>query len=122
MHTNPGPWLDREFYTQFEERTTCLEKIYTDSKIPGFTGKVDGKITLNENIADNEGVKLAFKVHRKLGKKLGADGRFEEMQEFNNDQMFFLSYAMFFCNKNAYNQKYLRRWVSTSIYAPDMLR
>ncbi|RCN33338.1 hypothetical protein ANCCAN_20833 [Ancylostoma caninum] len=44
------------------------------------------------------------------------------MQEFNNDQMFFLSYAMFFCNKNAYNQKYLRRWVSTSIYAPDVLR
>ncbi|RCN33339.1 hypothetical protein ANCCAN_20834 [Ancylostoma caninum] len=62
MHTNPGPWLSREFYTQFEERTTCLEKMYTDSKIPGFTGKVDGKITLNENIADNEGVKLAFKV------------------------------------------------------------
>ncbi|EPB69152.1 hypothetical protein ANCCEY_11757, partial [Ancylostoma ceylanicum] len=54
-------WLPDEFYNQFHERTSCLIKMYNDSKISRTNLKVDGIKTLPENIADNEGVKLAFK-------------------------------------------------------------
>ncbi|EPB70275.1 hypothetical protein ANCCEY_10630 [Ancylostoma ceylanicum] len=87
-------WLPDEFYNQFHERTSCLIKMYNDSEIITIDSKVDGIRTLHENIADNEGVKLAFKAYRKLEKKFGAEGRFEKMQDFTNEQMFFLGYSM----------------------------
>ncbi|EYC22090.1 hypothetical protein Y032_0018g3704 [Ancylostoma ceylanicum] len=55
-------WLPDEFYNQFHERTSCLVKIYNDSEPSIEDLKVDGIKTLSENIADNEGVKLALKV------------------------------------------------------------
>ncbi|EPB77558.1 peptidase family M13 [Ancylostoma ceylanicum] len=65
LQTNFSYWLGREFYIQYEEKIKCLINMYNDVKIPGYNGKMDGKFTLAENIADNEGVKLAFKVTSK---------------------------------------------------------
>ncbi|RCN32369.1 hypothetical protein ANCCAN_21827, partial [Ancylostoma caninum] len=59
-HTDFAEWLGPEFYEQFKERTACLITMYKESKIDGF--KVNGHSTLEENIADNEGAKLAFKI------------------------------------------------------------
>ncbi|RCN26016.1 hypothetical protein ANCCAN_28266, partial [Ancylostoma caninum] len=61
-HANFVEWLGPEFYEQFKERTACLVRMYDESKIDGFNFKVNGQSTLEENIADNEGAKLAFKV------------------------------------------------------------
>ncbi|RCN25762.1 hypothetical protein ANCCAN_28523, partial [Ancylostoma caninum] len=58
-HTDFAEWLGPEFYEQFKERTACLITMYKESKIDGL--KVNGFFTLEENIADNEGAKLAFK-------------------------------------------------------------
>ncbi|EYB97649.1 hypothetical protein Y032_0139g2143 [Ancylostoma ceylanicum] len=96
--------------------------MYNDVKIPGYNGKMDGKFTLAENIADNEGVKLAFKVHQRLGKKFEAEGRFGGMQDFNNDQMFFLGYAITFCNKRTNDEKYIREQVLTDSHSPEIVR
>ncbi|EYB97642.1 hypothetical protein Y032_0139g2138 [Ancylostoma ceylanicum] len=87
-------WLPDEFYDEFHERTSCLIKMYNDSELPISELKVDGIRTLAENIADNEGAKLAHKAYRKLEKKFGAEGRFERMQDFTNEQMFFLGYSV----------------------------
>ncbi|KIH67191.1 hypothetical protein ANCDUO_02481 [Ancylostoma duodenale] len=54
-------WLSEEFHTQFDERSKCLIQMYNGSRVPGLDFKVNGLFTLDENIADNEGVKLAFK-------------------------------------------------------------
>lgn len=35
-----------------------------------------------------------LQVHTRLKEKFGVEGRLQEMQDFNNDQMFFLGYAM----------------------------
>ncbi|EYB81387.1 hypothetical protein Y032_0385g430 [Ancylostoma ceylanicum] len=96
--------------------------MYNDSKISRTNLKVDGIKTLPENIADNEGVKLAFKAYRKLEKKYGAEGRFVKMQDFTNEQMFFLAYSMVFCNKLVYIPLYLELILKEDDHAPAMLR
>ncbi|KAL6736508.1 hypothetical protein Aduo_006853 [Ancylostoma duodenale] len=100
----------------------CLKKMYDKAKIPGFNRTMIGFRTLEENTADNMGAKLAFKVHQRLNNEFGIEGRLEEMQDFDNDQMFFLSYAMFFCNKKIYDKEFLAVTMFVDPHAPDILR
>ncbi|EPB77559.1 hypothetical protein ANCCEY_03317 [Ancylostoma ceylanicum] len=96
--------------------------MYNDSELPISELKVDGIRTLAENIADNEGAKLAHKAYRKLEKKFGAEGRFERMQDFTNEQMFFLGYSVTQCNAVVYNPSYLKILVEVDTHAPSLLR
>ncbi|KIH67307.1 hypothetical protein ANCDUO_02363 [Ancylostoma duodenale] len=61
---NIRKWLSDHFYSQFNEKASCLVKMYNESKVPLVDAKVDGMKTLDENIADNEGLKLAIKLER----------------------------------------------------------
>ena len=60
--------------------------------------KLDGKLTLGENIADNGGVKLAYqayqawKAQQKPAPPATVDG-------YTDDQLYFLAYAQSWCDK-----------------------
>ncbi|KIH67190.1 peptidase family M13 [Ancylostoma duodenale] len=54
-------------------------------------------------------------------KNLGAEGRFEAVQDISNDQMFFLAYATSFCNKHV-NEDWYLMYVATDKHAPDVMR
>jgi len=91
---NLREWWNKTVKQRFEAATACVEKEYSGFEaVPGV--KLNGKLTLGENIADNGGVKLAFYAYRALtqGSKEGvADG-------FNEDQQFFLSMGQVWCSK-----------------------
>ena len=59
---NLHDWWTPEDKKQFEERTGCVDNEYSQ-----FTAvddvKVNGKLTLGENIADNGGARIAFMAH-----------------------------------------------------------
>lgn len=76
----------------FEKRTRCMVKQYSGYE-PLPKVKLDGELTLGENIADAGGVKLAYRAYRALrrGKpRLRAEG-------FDEDQLFFLSVGQIWC-------------------------
>lgn len=91
---NLREWWTGDVKKRFQGATECVEKQYANYEVlPGV--KLNGKLTLGENIADNGGVKLAFYAYRALTKdtKEGiADG-------YNEDQQFFLSMAQVWCSK-----------------------
>jgi putative endopeptidase len=91
---NLREWWTADVKKRFQSATQCVEKQYSNFEVlPGV--KLNGKLTLGENIADNGGVKLAFYAYRALTKdtKEGiADG-------YNEDQQFFLSMAQVWCSK-----------------------
>ncbi|THD18558.1 Endothelin-converting protein [Fasciola hepatica] len=57
---NVRNWWTNKTREVFKNRTQCMVEQY--SKYSVLNEKVDGKLTLNENIADNTGVEVAFKV------------------------------------------------------------
>jgi putative endopeptidase len=91
----------REWWTpadgkSFEERAACIDKQYS-----GYTAiadvKLNGKLTLGENVADNGGVRLAWMalMERLKTNALGtADG-------FTPQQRFFVGWAQMWCENKS---------------------
>ena len=87
-------WWEPPVAKAFEARTGCVADQYgTYEPAPGL--KVNGRLTLGENIADLGGLKLAFAAYRALragAKPVVAEG-------FSEDQQFFLAHAQVWCGK-----------------------
>ena len=79
----------------FKKKGECVEKQYAQYEpLPGL--KLNGKLTLGENIADAGGIELAYRAYRALRapvpSEVVADG-------FSEDQQFFLSVGQVWCAK-----------------------
>jgi len=90
---NLQSWWAPETREKFESRTQCLVDQYGSYEpLPGV--RLNGKLTLGENIADLGGVKLAFEAYRAMRQsapeRLVADG-------YSEDQQFFLAVAQAWC-------------------------
>jgi putative endopeptidase len=91
---NMTNWWQPETEKAFKQRTQCVVDQYAGYDAGGV--KLNGKLTLGENIADIGGVKLALAAYRQLRapapKTDVADG-------FTEDQQFFLSFGQAWCSK-----------------------
>ena len=112
----PDQTPETQLRAQFDERTSCIEKQYSGyDALPGV--KLNGKLTLGENIADAGGVKLAFHGYRALradaAERLVAEG-------LNEDQQFFVSLGQIWCSK--YREEFARLRAKTDSHSsPEWL-
>src|SRR5690606_20252139 len=92
---NLDNWWTPASREKFTEKTKCVEEQYESYEaVPGV--KLNGKLTLGENIADNAGVMLAFEAFKRLREnapeRIVADG-------FTEEQQFFLATGQAWCSK-----------------------
>lgn len=57
-------WWDTVTKERFTERTKCIIDQYSTYEVPGTGLHINGLLTQGENIADNGGVKEAYKVEK----------------------------------------------------------
>jgi endothelin-converting enzyme/putative endopeptidase len=110
---NLRDWWTPTDKEQFETRAACLVDQYD-----GFTAiddiKVNGRLTLAENIADNGGVHVAFAaLERALAERRAVDG-------LTPEQRFFLGYAQTHCANQT--PQAARTWAMTENHAPERYR
>ena len=111
---NLRDWWTPTDKEQFETRAACLVDQYS-----AFTAiddiKVNGRLTLAENIADNGGVNVALMaLERALGENRAViDG-------FTPEQRFFLGYAQTHCENRS--PQAARTWAMTANHAPESHR
>jgi predicted metalloendopeptidase len=96
-------WMPRD-EEAFRERAACVASQYSDfSSLPGV--KLNGDLTLGENVADNGGVRIAYYALMEL---LARKDPPPSIDGFTPEQRFFISYAQVWC-ENATDQDFRRR-------------
>ncbi len=108
-------WWTEEDAVKYKQRTTALVAQYSAYEVlPGL--RLNGELTLGENIADNAGLVIAYDAyHASLGGKDAPviDGK-------TGDQRFFLGFAQVW--RSAYREQITRQLVATDPHTPDAFR
>jgi putative endopeptidase len=91
---NLREWFTPEDRRAFEQRTSCLVNEYGTFE-PVAGQKLDGKLTLSENTADNGALRIAYSaLMDTLRKDLNAA---QEESGFTPAQQYFISFGQIFC-------------------------
>lgn len=86
-------WWDPSVAGRFESRAQCIERTYSEIEvIPGV--RLNGKLTLGENIADFGGIKAAFAGYRRYA---AAKPEAPRVQGLTSEQLFFVGFAQGWC-------------------------
>ncbi|XP_067896221.1 phosphate-regulating neutral endopeptidase PHEX isoform X2 [Heterodontus francisci] len=119
---NLHQWWSNASISKFNDKTECMIKQYNDYYWAQAGLQIKGQRTLGENIADNAGLRQAFRAYRKwIREKRGS--REEALLpglELNNNQLFFLSYAHVRCN--IYRPAAARNKILNGAHSPPEFR
>jgi endothelin-converting enzyme/putative endopeptidase len=110
----------REWWTPadgktFEERAACIDKQYSGYTAVGDV-KLNGKLTLGENVADNGGLRLAWMALMELMKTKAL----ETVDGFTPQQRFFVGWAQMWCENRS--DEIARLHAQTNPHSPGEYR
>uniref|UniRef100_A0A4W5PUN4 endothelin-converting enzyme 1 n=1 Tax=Hucho hucho TaxID=62062 RepID=A0A4W5PUN4_9TELE len=92
---NLRPWWQNSSVDAFKNRTECMVEQYNGFTINGT--HINGKQTLEENIADNGGLKAAYNAYQAWVQENGEETRLPAVN-LTNDQLFFVGFAQVWCS------------------------
>lgn len=115
-------WWTPEDKKNFEERTGCVENEYSE-----FTAvddvRVNGKLTLGENTADNGGLRLALMAlmaREAMGGTKVQTPEAESEAKYTPEQQLFLGYAQNYCASQ--RPAFVRMLAQVDPHSPDPVR
>jgi len=115
---NLSDWWSPEDLKKFEARTDCLANEYS-SFIAVDDVKVNGRLTLGENTADNGGLLLAFMAYMQRAKDDHIDVNAKQ-SGFTGPQRFYIAYAQNDCQNT--HPEAVRSLVLSDPHSPDQVR
>ena len=89
-------WWEPSVSTKFDERAACIEKQYGGFEVQPEL-KLNGKLTLGENIADNGGIKEAYNAYKAYETK-HPGSETPAVAGLTNDQLLFVAFAQTWCS------------------------
>jgi putative endopeptidase len=116
---NLHDWWTPEDGKEFEKRASCVADEYS-----GFTAiddlKLNGRLTLGENTADNGGARIALAAleHMIAEDKTGKES--QKIDDYTPEQRFFLGFARVWCEKR--RPESARMQVTTNPHSPGRWR
>uniref|UniRef100_A0A4W6BRE5 Phosphate regulating endopeptidase homolog, X-linked n=1 Tax=Lates calcarifer TaxID=8187 RepID=A0A4W6BRE5_LATCA len=119
---NLDQWWSNSSVTAFNEKTQCMIDQYNGYHWDEAGLNVRGKRTLAENIADNGGIREAFRAYRRWvdESRGGVEEPLLPGVGLNNNQLFFLSYAHVRCN--SYRPEAARDQIQSGAHSPPKYR
>jgi endothelin-converting enzyme/putative endopeptidase len=114
---NLRDWWSPEVSKEFSARARCVVDQFAGyESLPGV--RLNGELTLGENIADLGGLRLAFAAMRAARRPDAAGG--DTLLGFTADQQFFVGYAQSWCTKQ--RDEELRRRAIVDPHSPARFR
>ncbi|KAI1285214.1 Neprilysin-1 [Halotydeus destructor] len=120
---NLRDWWTSRTESEYNDRAECFINQYENFREPTTGLYVNGVDTQGENIADNGGVRMAYKAYRNYVKKYGlqSDPLLPgTMSRFTSDQLFFLSFASIWCENE--RRESMRNTVKYGSHSPSRFR
>jgi len=116
---NLRDWWTEEDGKEFEKRVSCVADEYSNFNVVDNM-KLNGRLTLGENTADNGGARIALAALERMiaEDKTGKEG--ESIDGYTPEQRFFLGFGRVWCEKQ--RPEYLRVQVSTNPHSPGRYR
>ncbi|CAO1420131.1 unnamed protein product [Diamesa hyperborea] len=87
----------KEVLSQYQKKVQCLTEQYSTFEEPEIKVKLNGTVTSREDIADNGGLKLAYRAYQKWTKISDEIEPKLIALSYNPKQLFWISYAQFYC-------------------------
>ncbi len=116
---NLRDWWTPEDGKEFEKRVSCVADEYSNF-VAVDDLKLNGRLTLGENTADNGGARIAYNAMEEL---IAADRTGKAAQKIDGytpEQRFFLGFARVWCQKQT--PEYARMQVTTNPHSPGKYR
>jgi len=116
---NLRDWWTEQDGKEFEKRVSCVADEYSNF-VAVDTMKLNGRLTLGENTADNGGARVALAAleHMIADDKTGKEG--QKIDGYTPEQRFFLGFGRVWCEKQ--RPEFLRMQVSTNPHSPGKYR
>ena|SRR5579863_303932 len=116
---NLRDWWTPEDGKEFEKRASCVADEYGNF-VAVDDMKLNGRLTLGENTADNGGARIAYNALEELiaADKTGNEGK--SVDGYTPEQRFFLGFARVWCEKR--RPEYARMQVTTNPHSPGKFR
>ncbi|MDE1160384.1 MAG: M13 family metallopeptidase [Acidobacteriaceae bacterium] len=103
LHGNVRQWWTEEDKTKFETRTSCLADEYSGFEVAPDQ-KLNGRLTLGENTADNGGLRISFQAMEKTiaeNKEKALPGYVDGKRDgYTAEQRFFLAFGQVWCENS----------------------
>jgi endothelin-converting enzyme/putative endopeptidase len=115
---NLSGWWSPEDRKKFDAMTDCEVQEYGNFAAVGDL-KLNGKLELGENTADNGGLRLAYEAFLADAKRKGIDLNAKQ-DGYTPQQQFFLAYGQNWCS--SMRPEELRLLVQTDGHAPEQFR
>lgn len=90
-------WWSNTVINSFKKHAQCIIDQYSNYTVPEVNLNLNGKQTQGENIADNGGLKQAFRAYRNWVAKRGREEPQLPGLQYNHNQLFFLNFAQIWC-------------------------
>jgi putative endopeptidase len=116
---NLRDWWTPEDGKEFEKRVSCIADEYSHF-VAVDDLKLNGRLTLGENTADNGGARISLMTLERLiaEDKTGKEG--QKIDGYTPEQRFFLGFARVWCEKQ--RPEYARAMVTTNSHSPGKWR
>jgi len=116
-HGNLRDWWTEQDGKEFEKRASCVANEYTNF-VAVDDLKLNGKLTLGENTADNGGARIALMALENMIKASGKTP--ENIDGYTPEQRYFLGFARVWCEKRT--PEYSRTLVTIDPHSPGRFR
>ncbi|KAL8599693.1 hypothetical protein ACOMHN_064139 [Nucella lapillus] len=114
-------WWDDLVIKRFKHRAQCIIDQYSNYTIKEVNTQVNGIQTQGENIADNGGIKEAYRAYQEWVKQRGEEEpRLPGMLSYTHEQLFFINFAQVWCG--AMRPEAAINRIRTSFHSPGRYR
>jgi putative endopeptidase len=116
---NVNNWWTPDDRKAFDERTGCEVNEYGSFEpVPGQ--KLNGKLTLGENTADNGGIRIAYQALMSVLAQDGGNAETKKIDGYTPQQRFFIAFAQVWCESR--KDEYARVAARTDPHSPGRFR
>uniref|UniRef100_A0A8C8MJC2 Endothelin converting enzyme-like 1 n=1 Tax=Oncorhynchus tshawytscha TaxID=74940 RepID=A0A8C8MJC2_ONCTS len=114
---NLKQWWTEDSYKKFQKKAECIVKLYDNFTV--YNQRVNGRLTLGENIADMGGLKLSYFAYQKWIREHGPERPLPGLK-YTHEQLLFIAFAQNWCMKRRSQSIYLQ--LLTDKHAPEHYR